>query len=180
LLRCQRLCGRTALAATGPAASAGTLLTAGAAISSALGIIARGAARIAGCTDVAGCWTALVATAARTTTGTALPRSASGTSGTASASGIALGRHRRLLIESRDGEQERAFRALAREDDLAVFTAFQHRLKAVQAQVMARSLLAMAPEAGSLEKGSDVFRIGDILFVGRRREFGEVRRRQQG
>src|SRR5439155_26566396 len=65
----------------------------------------------------------------------------------AASTGAALGRHGQIVVDLRDCKHQRALFAAAGNDDLSVFTALEHRLEAVQAQVALRPSLAVATQA---------------------------------
>src|SRR5262249_43876927 len=141
LLGRQRLWRRatgTTTGATGSTTAARTLLTAGSA-----GIIPGTTAWVTARTDVSPAFSATLPPAA--TGPTALSSgTATGSARPATTASVPLGRHRRLVIKLGDGDEQRAFRALAGDYDLAVVTALEDGFEAVQAQVVLWPLLAVA------------------------------------
>jgi hypothetical protein len=74
----------------------------------------------------------------------------------------------------RGGGHEQALCAVARNDHLSVASAFKSGLAAIQAQIGARSLFAVASEAGGFKHGLNVFVVGHALRRGGRRKLGNI------
>jgi hypothetical protein len=87
----------------------------------------------------------------------------------------ALRRHGGFLINARSSNNEQTFRAIARDNDLALLTALQDRLKGVvEAKVAPGLVLAVTSNAGSLQHRLDVFVKCQILCIGGGRQLADI------
>jgi hypothetical protein len=115
------------------------------------------------------------ATAGSTGTARTTPTAVRST-GTTPAALSGLGRHGGFVVELGNGDQERAFLAFARNDNLAIFTATKNGFETVDAKVALRPFRSVAAEAGVLKKRADVLFEGQPRFIGGGWQLGEVRR----
>jgi hypothetical protein len=105
------------------------------------------------------------------------PRAAAGTTrpaAGATATRLKFWRHGFLLINLSDSDHKGTILALARNNDLLVFAAFESGIETVQAQPGFWSFARVAAEAGSLEHRTDVLSVGESFLLGRRRQLTEV------
>jgi hypothetical protein len=75
----------------------------------------------------------------------------------------------------RHGDDEQTFLAVAWHQDLAVLTALEQGLEAVEPQIALLPLLAVTSEARRFKERTDIFRVRNSLPGGRRREFREIK-----
>jgi hypothetical protein len=75
----------------------------------------------------------------------------------------------------RDGINEPALFAVARDNHHAVLAALQDGLEAIQPEVALRALLAVAANARVFEQGGDVLGERDACLVGHRWQFGSIK-----
>jgi hypothetical protein len=86
----------------------------------------------------------------------------------------AFWRHGDSVVNSGGGGDEQAFRTVARNDHFSVVSAFEDAFKSIEAQTGAGSIFAVAPDAGGLKKGFDIFVERHALSGGGGREFGDI------
>src|SRR5204863_4871491 len=88
--------------------------------------------------------------------------------------GFALGRHGELVVNLRCGDDQQTLLAVAGNQNLAVFAAFEQRFEAVEAQITFLLFFAMTAETRGFQEGTNVLGVGDTFFGGCGREFAEI------
>ena len=73
--------------------------------------------------------------------------------------------HGGFLVELRHGDEQPAFCALARNNDLAVLPAGEQSFEAVETQIGARPFPAVAAEARGLQERTNVFGVREVCFT---------------
>src|SRR6266511_1416728 len=93
---------------------------------------------------------------------------------TARSARFRLGRHAEFVINPGHGNHQQTFFAVTGYHHFAVFTAFEHGLKVVEAQFAFLLFFAVAAEARGPKQRTNVFGVGDTLFGGSQWKFAEI------